>query len=558
MPFTIERNDLAHVNVDAIVVSANEGLKINGGVGLSVARAAGLAEMQAACDALGGCPTGQAVATPAFALPAKYVVHVVGPMWQGGAQGEEAVLRQAYDSALACADECGARSIALPLISAHTFGCPVRLSFVIAVEAIKAFLEDHDDTEVRLVLFGDDAMAVGRSFYDNIAQYIDGHYVESVQPRNYSQNIPSRDEGPVLGPQFSERREQHWVEAAASKPKPQYAQPSTSSRPDYSRKEALPGAAKGRRGVFSRISDAVEDVRDRLSESRKPPKDKPQTGTCVVRDEREELLGPHLSAEQYWRIQDEAEEASWRTGVCPICNAPVEGKRYCPGCGRSVPPYALPSDTAGSFAPMDAPSQEAEFVFDVASAEFERDELPSILEDSSEDSYLDLDLGFASRREEKVPLETATVEEYAPPAPSAQQAAPSAVMQAASAQRPSGGSLKSWLDSLDAPFSTTLLALIDERGLTDAEVYKRANMSRQLFSKIRCDAGYRPTKKTVLALAIALGLDLGETVDLLQRAGFALSHSSKADVIVEYFIVNGNYDIFAVNEALYAFDQPLL
>lgn len=118
--------------------------------------------------------------------------------------------------------------------------------------------------------------------------------------------------------------------------------------------------------------------------------------------------------------------------------------------------------------------------------------------------------------------------------------------------------LGAWLDALDAPFSTTLLALVDKRGLTDAQVYKRANMSRQLFSKIRSDANYRPTKKTALALAIALQLDLDETSDLLQRAGFALSNSSKADVIVEYFIVNGNYDIFAINEALYAFDQPLL
>ena len=83
-------------------------------------------------------------------------------------------------------------------------------------------------------------------------------------------------------------------------------------------------------------------------------------------------------------------------------------------------------------------------------------------------------------------------------------------------------------------------------------------MSRQLFSKIRSDANYRPAKKTVLALAIALGLSLDETNDLLRRAGFALSNSNKADVIVEYFLVHGNYDIFTINEALYAFDQPVL
>ena len=119
-------------------------------------------------------------------------------------------------------------------------------------------------------------------------------------------------------------------------------------------------------------------------------------------------------------------------------------------------------------------------------------------------------------------------------------------------------SLHDLLDALDEPFSTTLLALIDARGLADADVYKRAHMSRQLFSKIRSDAAYRPTKKTVLALAIALELDLPETNDLLRRAGFALSRSSKADIIVEYFIVHGMHDLMAVNEALYAFDQPLL
>ena len=118
--------------------------------------------------------------------------------------------------------------------------------------------------------------------------------------------------------------------------------------------------------------------------------------------------------------------------------------------------------------------------------------------------------------------------------------------------------LRDMLEELDAPFSTMLLELIDARGLTDAQVYKRAGMSRQLFSKIRSSVSYRPLKKTVLALAIALELSLDETEELLARAGFALSRSSKADVIVEYFIERGVYDIMVINEALFSFDQPLL
>ena len=119
-------------------------------------------------------------------------------------------------------------------------------------------------------------------------------------------------------------------------------------------------------------------------------------------------------------------------------------------------------------------------------------------------------------------------------------------------------SLEDMLKQADAGFTETLLKLIDQTGKKDSEIYKKANISKQHFSKIRNNSNYKPTKPTAIALALALELNLDATKDLIGRAGYALTNSSKFDLIIQYFIEQGNYNVIEINMALYEFDQNLL
>ena len=329
MPFSIVRQDLTKMRVDAIVNAANPGLQMGGGVCGAIFRAAGEAALKKACDEIGGCETGQAVATPGFNLPAKLIIHTPGPRWQGGQLGEEALLRGCYRNSLYLALSRGACSIAFPLISSGIYGYPKAKALQVATTEILGFLEHHD-MDVYLALFDKEALGADRLCFGDVQDYIDRH----------------------LGPE---------------RPAP------CASTPKVRRAEA--------------------DL-----------------------------------------------------------------------------------DLDACFTPMAAPF-----------------------------SSLDRAIG-----------------------------------------------------RMDEPFSEVLLRLIDQKGKTDAEVYKRANIDRRLFSKIRVTPHYMPGKRTVLALAVALELPLEDTRGLLERAGYALSHSQKFDVIVEYFIQKGRFDVFEINETLFYYDQPLL
>ena len=327
MPLEIVRNDITKMKVDAIVNAANETLLGGGGVDGCIHRAAG-PELLQECRTLGGCRTGEAKITGAYRLPCRYIIHTVGPVWNGGKYGEREQLASCYRISLALAKEHGCETVAFPLISSGIFGYPKDQALRVAVDTIGEFLL-HNDMTVYIVIFSRTAYQISSKLFADIAEYVDDHYVDAHTD---------------------------------------------------SQRERL-----RRRGVVeSRMLTAYED------------------------------------------------------------------------------------------APMAA------------------------------------------------------------------------------------SGLDEALAHLDAGFSETLLKIIDRSGKKDAEVYKKANVDRKLFSKIRNNPDYKPSKPTAIAFAIALELNLDETRDLVARAGYALSASSKFDVIIEYFIRQKKYDIFEINEALFAFDQSLL
>lgn len=189
MPFTIIRGDITTLRTDAIVNAANELLAPGGGVCGAIHAAAG-AKLAQECRALGGCPTGQAKITSGYNLPAKYVIHAVGPVWRGKAEDEK-LLYSCYESALRLAKENGCNSIAFPLISSGIFGCPKRIALETAQRAIRDFLE-NDDMNVTLVLFDKSAMQLADELGEKVKQYIDDHYAAEHDDMAYRRESGNR------------------------------------------------------------------------------------------------------------------------------------------------------------------------------------------------------------------------------------------------------------------------------------------------------------------------------------------------------------------------------
>jgi O-acetyl-ADP-ribose deacetylase (regulator of RNase III) len=326
------------MSVDAIVNAANTALRRGGGVCGAIFSAAGADKLQEECDNIGKCNTGEAVITSGYNLPAKYIIHTVGPIWSGGSSGEAELLHKCYTNSLKLALQHQCKSIAFPLISSGIYGYPKEQALQIAISAIAEFLLTHE-MMVYLVVYDKKAYVLSEKLFSAIEKYIDDNYVEG-----------HRD-------------------------------------------------IRRRKGI-----------------------------------ENYELQQLEYMQESYT--------------VCEVC------------------------------APISAGKEKR--------------------------------------------------------------------------------SLDDVLGQLDESFSQMLLRLIDEKGLTDVATYKRANIDRKLFSKIRSNKDYNPSKVTAIAFAIALELNLDETRDLLSKAGYTLSHSSRFDVIIEYFIEEGNYNIYEINEALFVFDQALL
>jgi len=161
MPLKIVQKDITTMKVDAIVNAANTRLQMGGGVCGAIFRAAGVDELRKACDQIGHCPVGKAVITDGFRLPAKQIIHTVGPVWQGGHQHEAELLSSCYKESLKLAMEHGCRSIAFPVISSGIFGYPKREALQVAITTIQTFLETHE-MDVYITIFDEEMARISK------------------------------------------------------------------------------------------------------------------------------------------------------------------------------------------------------------------------------------------------------------------------------------------------------------------------------------------------------------------------------------------------------------
>lgn len=179
MRIEIRKTSITDLETDAIVNAANSGLQKGGGVCGAIFLAAGLADLQAACDEIGYCPEGSAVITPAFRLRSKHVIHAVGPRWNGGKNGEPEKLRSAYRSALQIASDNGCRSVGFPLISAGIFDYPVDLAWKEAVTVCGEYLTEHPEMSVVFAVRKDDIIAKGQ---ETLKKWEADHNTEAIEP----------------------------------------------------------------------------------------------------------------------------------------------------------------------------------------------------------------------------------------------------------------------------------------------------------------------------------------------------------------------------------------
>ena len=379
MAFQIIRNDITKVTADAIVNSANPEPIYAAGTDKAIYEAAGAEELLEERRKIGNIETGQAAATPAFALDAKYIIHTVGPAWWDGQHGEKEAVRKCYENSLKLAVELGCESIAFPLIATGVYGFPKADALKIAVSVFSEFLT-VEDMQIILVVFDEDSFVLSGKIFSEVDAFIDENYVTEQTEEEYGESHPESETKEV-----SERRRRNF----------------------FHRPDAFLGS-------------------------------KPLSKKAAGMD----------------RILEE-------DAVC-------------------------------------------------ASADF---------------------------AEEPV------------------MAAPATAMASASK---TGRSLDDIMAHVGETWQESLLRLIDEKGYKDTEVYKRANVDRKLFSKIRSNTDYQPKKITAIAFALALRLSLDETRDLLRRAGYALSPGNKFDLIIEYFIRQEVYDTYTINLALFEHKQPLL